>query len=478
MPRLIVILLISWAYVGCTPRRAALPDLPPESLRGGAVRVAVDTERLAEALLSGAVGRPLRPVPEAYRPAPSPGVVSPREDVAAPSRCSRFHLVSGGGVLPQVLIAELERRLRDPDSAAGWLLRPVAGAAGFAAGRRDRVDGLSVDGSAVLFCTEAPAPDLPQRLLHSDLLYWERDPSAGLARGPGPFIEADSRALVPNPQAEPAPILSLVDRIVADDAALFLELGEVDAALVYGRAAARLLDSGPPGLSFERAPDWDRRFALWLDPLARWLNDPRFRRWTSRHIDRPAMIEHLFGGRGEALDDLLDQPDAGAIEAPTARPVSAGSVPRFALAFDAADSDAERIAARVKAQLQTERVEVTLLPMPRDQFLLELREGRVQAAVVPVEPFFDDPVLALRETAAVLGPSVEGAILVLDQAAALAAADARLSAALAAEQILLREAVVIPLVRVHAWLATRAGLAGVRVGPGPVLQFHEAGWSR
>lgn len=470
MPRLIVILLISWAYVGCGARVAGPVDGRP-LLTEGAVRVAVDREAVAAAVRVSAVTQPLVALLEPHRD----------------PHCRRFRFdppasdPTGAAVLPQDVVVELEQRLRDPDSAARWLLSPIDGAPEFAAGRRRRVDGLSVDGAFLSLCSAGPVPDLEGRLAHPGLQYWRGDPS-GAAVGPGPFAEEDdSGALVANPHYSGArPRVRRIDRIPTDNAAhLLMELDEADVALLYGESADRLLAAPRPSLRLERAPDWDRRLVLWLNPQVRWLNDPRFRRWVAGAVDRPAMLDYLFAGRGEAVHHLLGDPERELpFDAVVRRPVAPLSEPRFALSFDARDRDAETIAARIKATLRGERVQVTLVPIPRAELSRRLLEGRVQAALLPDEPFFHEPLLRLRETCAGIGPSADAAAQVLDQAAPLSAPEDRLRAALAAQDILLQDALVIPLLSLHAWLATRSDLAGVRSGPRRVLQFHEAGWLR
>ncbi len=212
----------------------------------------------------------------------------------------------------------------------------------------------------------------------------------------------DDRALAERLEASAAGVDGIV--WVAKDQ------GAEDVAVVYG------LSQPPAGMVATRIPTWDRSWFLEVDTLARWVDDPTFRRWLAARIDRAGMARVLFGDGAEPI--LSGLPEAGR------RPVSSGARPRLRIARQAGDPTAERIVSRLRADLLPDRV------------LLE------PSAVTP------DRVIALR-------------LLDHDPAHAGPEPDT-----------------VIPLVRQRAYLLTRAGLSGIIAGPTGILTLGEARWKR
>ena len=184
--------------------------------------------------------------------------------------------------------------------------------------------------------------------------------------------------------------------------------GEVDAAVVYGI-------SEQPGMVARRVPPWDRTWYLELDPTARWVNDPTFRRWLAVRIDRAGMARVLFGDGAEPIH-------AGLLEAGK-RPVSSGSRPRLQIVRETGNRTAERIASRLRADLLPDRVVVEATGISQDR-------------AIALRLLDHDPGHSGSETDT-----------------------------------------VIPLIREHAFLWVREGLKGIDVGPGDLPDFRNARWS-
>jgi hypothetical protein len=137
--------------------------------------------------------------------------------------------------------------------------------------------------------------------------------------------------------------------------------GAADVEVVYGKPQP------PDGMVAVRVPSWDRFWHLEVDSVARWVNDPNFRRWLAARIDRDGMARVLFGPGAEPIRS--GSPDTGP------RPVSAGARPRLQLVRDAGDPTAGRIASRLRADLLADRILVeTVDPGPDRAIALHLMD--------------------------------------------------------------------------------------------------------
>jgi hypothetical protein len=282
------------------------------------------------------------------------------------------------------------------------------------------------------------------------------------------------------------PLLQRIVRIAGDPLLLY-NLGEVDLAVTYGRDADLLASGANRQLDMTRLPGQDRIYYLWLNPGSRWTNDPTFRRWLAGTIDRAAMLDYLFAGRGQPLVSFLDQTLAVPFWEPVARrPLSRETVPRIQLAYEQADPRAQRITARITAGLTSEDVEVTPRALSTANLRAALRDdsNSINAALLLVGGSTDETdktdggVLTLLEAISDLGPESDGIRLHLEQASRLTQPGDRQAAAQAAEDILLSGATLVPLIRLEAWLATDPALSGIEIGPHDLLLFHKAGWAR
>jgi ABC-type oligopeptide transport system substrate-binding subunit len=98
-------------------------------------------------------------------------------------------------------------------------------------------------------------------------------------------------------------------------------------------------------------------------------------------------------------------------------------------------------------------------------------------ALITHRPALDDPVLALMETVAGLGASGDGAWEILEQASRIPDRELRARAARAADDALVNQAVLIPIVRLYATLVADARLIGVAPGGSGTLLLERAGWA-
>lgn len=367
-------------------------------------------------------------------------------------------------------------------SSAIWLLEPLAGGPAFARGEAESVDGLRAEEGAVVVRLDRPTPDLLERLTHPSLVVWRNGGDPAL-RGSGPFrVMPGERALVAVPGRA---LLERVDSVSAStaDARLLARLREVDVAIVYGRDASEFLEASEPSdverFAIERLEAWDRVYYLTLDRSLRWTRDPAFRRWLSGTIDRTAMMRYLFDGLGGWPCDLLAH-CGEAITPPENRGpqwrVPSGVHPRIALAFDERDRMASAIAARIKADLAGAGVGVDLAPRAREEIERGAAGGPFQALLTFRRSWTADPVLTLLEIFNALGPEQDdfGTALVAAAREPLGSAR-RAAAALEIQERVLREATVVPLARVDAWIVTSPGLA-LDPGASPSLEIARAGW--
>jgi len=82
----------------------------------------------------------------------------------------------------------------------------------------------------------------------------------------------------------------------------------------------------------------------------------------------------------------------------------------------------------------------------------------------------------LQGTLSQLGEVVEPALQALDEASMHSDPELRLQRARTAEDLLLEPGVLVPLVRVYAWLATAASLVGVQGDAAGMLYLDDAWW--
>jgi hypothetical protein len=406
----------------------------------------------------------------------------------AGEHCIRFApaVVAEGSAVRQIdpvaVVESWVQELRRPASEAAWLLAPVIGAAAVVRGETDRAEGLVPDGDGGLtVCSERPVPDWAQRMAHPALRLRTTRTPAGEAVAAGPFVAAgrSQRLVAAGGGAVLLPLLAGVELVQASetDPALLFRQGRVDVAIVGGREVARLLDGGLNDLRVERIARWDVVYALWFGARGRWVNDPHFRAWIATAIDRQAIVRYLFDDRGEPAYRLLGSGSAEWTEPPR-RPFSAGSSPRLELLYDAADPRARSIASRLKAELEQAGIEIRLEATGGQALEVAANEDRFQMALLAHHPPLEDPVLALQQTlmplGAALGPSSE----LLERAAWWEDERERRSAAVFAEDSLLRPARLVPLVRLQSWLATRPTLRGLEPQGWGELGLERAWWAR
>ena len=245
--------------------------------------------------------------------------------------------------------------------------------------------------------------------------------------------------------------------------------GGLDLAVVYGRTAGELLAAPEAPLRLERLPSWDTTYALWVEDRSRWVNDPRFRRWLAASLDRQDLVDYVFGERAEAAHGLIAGASVPAESTPPRRPFSSRSAPRLILGYDRRDGLAGSLAARIKAVLESEGVTVRLS---------DANDEGLQLLLLAHRPSLDDPVLALFDTMWPLRSRAPESIRSLQHATRIADRERRRRSAAEIERAMIDDARLVPLVRVHAWLALHDGLAGVEAGGRGVLRLERARWKR
>jgi hypothetical protein len=238
---------------------------------------------------------------------------------------------------------------------------------------------------------------------------------------------------------------------------LMLQLGEADAAVLWGRQIGELERETGDRFQLERLHSWDRSYLLQLNPARRWINDPTFRRWLAAAIDREELLEQLFDGRGEPAFSLTPgRADRPLWEMPPGKPFSATSEPRLELRYDGGDERAASIAARLKAVLESEGVRLALSPIDGGLLPGRLPEGEASMALVRARRRPPDAVSALREIIEPLGEEAAAELDLLERAARHDDEGVRSELAWWAESSMLRDARIVPLVRLHHWLARRS----------------------
>jgi hypothetical protein len=383
----------------------------------------------------------------------------------------------GGPITAADVVAAWEAGLRAADGPHGWLLRPVVGSGEVILGVADRVSGLSVEGDALVVCVEYATPDWPARLQHPALWPFVGDPAIGSVRGGGSFRWADDGSALVRATAESR--RNRVRRIVLgrgseDDVISPTAADAFDVAFVWGRTAERLLAGRGERMRMQRIPRWDTVYALWLVTDRRWTNDPTFRQWLSSRLDRESMASYLYGEQAAAAYGLTNP--GGKTPETVRRPFSASSAPRLALVFDEADPHAANLAARVKAVLEQESVELRLEPCARTDLRRSLEEGRSQMALLAHRPPVSDPVLALLDTLWPFRAAALEETRRLERATRISDPARRRERAAEIEAAMLGDAHLVPLVRLHGWLAHNAALSRVEVGAQGIVRLDRAEW--
>lgn len=361
---------------------------------------------------------------------------------------------------------------------AAWLLEPFEDRA--AEGQSGSIaSAIHATGQVLEACPRRPTPDLPERLAHP-ALWFSRGNGGASPSGPGPFYPAADGALHPNPNyAGPGPYVDRLEQVAVEgDPTVPLRLGDAHVAIVFGKVASALLaDPGPSELQLSRLPEWDRTYYLWMNPAKRWVNDPQFRSWISQVAGREEMVSYLFEGQAEPT--LLLSPgsfDAPRTE-PVPRPISASSVPRIELTYDAGDGYSETLARRIQAVLETKKVAITLDRRSTAELRDRLERQDVEMALLDHRPASSDPLLGLLQSVYWLG-SHEGREALSEACSTIdpAQPELRREAAWSVERELLDDWRIVPLIRLHAWLARHPRLTGTAPGPDGVLRLEEAWW--
>ncbi len=246
--------------------------------------------------------------------------------------------------------------------------------------------------------------------------------------------------------------------------------------MAFGKEAGALLGDTSLPLELKRLPAWDRTYYMWLNPSKRWLNDPFFRRWLAGVVDRRELVDYLFDGQGERAFSLSGHWSSPVYELQPDRPLSPMTVPRLELLYDEADPYAKTVAQRIEAVLATNDAELSLLALPGEQIRERLIDGAVEMVLLAHRPATDDPVLALLGTVWWFGKEADEAKQRLRRASGAEQPGERSAGALEAEEMLLRDARLVPLMRLHAWLVRHPLLAGVQPGPDGVLRLEETWW--
>jgi MarR-like DNA-binding transcriptional regulator SgrR of sgrS sRNA len=340
---------------------------------------------------------------------------------------------------------------------------------------------MRADERILEICPERPTPDLAERLAHPALWLQRTDPTTAVLRGPGPFrqlVDGTLSAKDEYPGAGPY-VERVVPLEVEGHSPLLLRLGDAHVAVTFGQAANDLIEDPASTLRLERLPEWDRTYFMWMNPKKRWVNDPVFRRWVAGTIDRDEMVAYLFDDRGQRAFSLSRAGSTVPVYQLRAdRPLSPMTEPRLQMVYDAADPYAETVAQRVQAVLETERVELSLVAMDQHEIRQALRESQVEIALLAHRPGSEDPVLALEGTVWWLRSGADDAWAGLVEASGIDPRQmaARAEGAWVAEELLLGDARVIPLIRLHAWLAYHRSLAGLDPGPDGSFRLEEAWW--
>lgn len=351
-----------------------------------------------------------------------------------------------------------DRALGDPESPARWLLAPLAGQNGIRAPAPDRL---------VLRLTRS-VPDLAERLSHPSLEV-----------PVGPYRSADDRLLERNPDSSAGRETSIDEVLVyRADASLLLRVGEVDAAVLYGADAESFIADPPAGTVAERAPGWDRTFALWLNSGSSELADQGVRDGILRALDRQATTRRLFGNRAVPVTSLLGIGAAPAAMAPGAVSRRAAAMPRISLMYRGDDPQGAAIASRVRAELLAAGCVVDPEPTDPDSYERRLREGSFVMALFEHHLTTPDPLLRLGLTLWGLRSVARDGLAGVERAAAEAGPALRELEAARIESILIVERRLVPLLVLEAWLVRDERLSGLLAPRWARLTLEQTRWKR
>lgn len=315
-------------------------------------------------------------------------------------------------------------------------------------------------------------PPRPQRggTLRLALSSTERDALADLVASGGEAAFAKDRVdrwsrLAPSTLLDHLEFVS--DRRI-EAVELFL-LGEIDLTPVYGRGAARLHGLDPTKVRLLRASGWDRTYLFRCDPETRWTNDPNFRRWLAETVDRVDLVGSLFDGHGTPAWTIQPRASGPVWPPPVRHPFSSTSHPVLHLKYDPNDRAAGSIASRMRALFAAEGVDLRLT-VGNDVEPAEL-------TLVAHQRLSADPVVALAPFVPAAGSAGEDARDYFKQARSASGAT-REALATRAEDALLNDALVVPLVRLDAWVAVAPALEGVQPGFTGELALEKVWWKR
>ncbi len=481
MPVIIVILLLSVSYVGCSGHPARHPDRGREPAPyAREVRLAPVGELSAAEGPAGCGGR------ERLRRVTGLGLFRlDRDGTARPSLAAGWTKdgdswtlridngardENGSPVTSADVSAAWRAALADPCSPVRWLLGPLVGVRDFVSGARAIVRGIETpDDRTLTLRMSRPVPDLPERLSHPSLE----------VRGAGPFRRVAGDRLQWNPvrgrRKLPAPPI----RLLRDEPSLLLRVGEADAAVVYGSAVEPFVAGARPDLVAERSPAWDRVYALWLNPASTALRDDTLRARVTRAIDREATALSLFGTRATPASSLLG---------PTARAVGRIAVPggssdrvrpEVGLLYRPDDAAAGSIAARIRAELLQLRWNVRLEQAADEtEYFRRLDGGEFEMTLFVHADTTPDALLALGLTLSRLGSSAADALAEVARATLEPDPAVRDAEAARIESSLIEQCTLMPLVRVQAWLVHDVRLAGLHANPWLQLTLEQMRWTR
>jgi hypothetical protein len=381
----------------------------------------------------------------------------------------------GAPVRSTDVVAWWESRLTHPCSPARWLLGSVVGVDGFLDGSRDRVDGLLAEEPDRLAIELArDVADLPRRLTHPALQVF-RTSDTSSAGHPSRFESSSaSGTFLARSSAEPP----FLDRLTVlggldDDPALLLQVGELDAAVIYGRGVSAI-EPAAGELEMSRLAGWLQTYALWLGGDAWPVRDRRFRRGLSAAIDRASLLERVFAGYGSTAESLLPGQHDGLPG--VAEDLRQYPGARITLWLDAGDPQAAVIAARVRADLLLHGVRLDPRPVAGAELRRRLDDDPRAVALVVYRTTLAEPLLDLGETLWRTGAGGRESLELLERASRLPDARERLTEAMFVQDLLVGDARLVPLVHLDAWLVARRGLVGLEGGRFGQLSVERAGW--
>jgi hypothetical protein len=237
---------------------------------------------------------------------------------------------------------------------------------------------------------------------------------------------------------------------------------EADVAVIHGAAFNPDLLRTVRGLRVERLRAWEITWALWLNPRARWLNDPTLRRWLVSAMDREALLDLALAGQGDLVEGLvLDEAAGSIVEA--RRPLSPESRPRLELLFDEDEPGGAPIAARLKAELDARGFDIVLIHRRGEEFLRRIAAGTYSMVLLSHTASAGDPWAALSATLSAIHPRPEELNRALSESRYLEDPRELVGLARRVEHALVLDGRLTTLVRTRAWRLIGPGLRARRV---------------